>query len=331
MSLHCAPFCFAFLLLYFPCFGILRSCQSCIVPVIQSPWGELAGPVCVPDSISIIRFVEVLVGVSFSVLPGLLVFVTLWFWEMTVMLSSQGIGLITVIAVSGCSVMLMVLGRQKLLELKKDCSCLQDKVNQEGALGSHSCEHHQEQHAEVGASISWRMNSGKMDYANLCSKVLWKSAPTAVNGSRSDKKRNLVKKKVRFSEDVVEPSGDNVAYRRRHALAFTARQPRSQEPHKTGCQNKRINYSKSDANQRRVLANIPPNRMALYVGICNDRSQRRLLHWSQCPFPNSPISFVRQAEKLFRDPMVQDQGICFVYDVSLLTGRADYEVLRLVF
>lgn len=49
------------------------------------------------------------------------------------------------------------------------------------------------------------------------------------------------------------------------------------------------------------------------------------------PFPNSPISFVRQAERLFRDPMVQDQGICFVYDVSLLTGRADYEVLRLIF
>lgn len=74
----------------------------------------------------------------------------------------------------------------------------------------------------------------------------------------------------------MEPFGENVAYRRRHALAFTARQPRSQEPHKNGCQNKRINYSKSDANQRRVLANILPNRMALYVGICNDRYQRRL-------------------------------------------------------
>lgn len=194
------------------------------------------------------------------------------------MLSSQGIGLITVIAVSGCSVMLLVLGRQKLLELKKDCSCLQDKVNQEGGLGSHSCEH-QEQRAEGGASISWRMNSGKIDYANLCSKGLWKSTPTAnLDVSRSDKKRNLVKKKVRFSDDVVEPSGDNVAYRRRHALALSSGQPRSQEPHKTGCQNKRINYSKSDANQRRVLANIPPNRMALYVGICNDRSQRKLLH-----------------------------------------------------
>jgi len=115
-----------------------------------------------------------------------------------------------------------------------------------------------------------------MDLKNLYSRKLYVTDSVL---RWTDKKRNLVKKKVRFSEDVVEPSGDNVAYRRRHALAFTARQPRSQEPHKTGCQNKRINYSKSDANQRRVLANIPPNRMALYVGICNDRSQRRLLSW----------------------------------------------------
>lgn len=195
------------------------------------------------------------------------------------MLGSQGIGLITVIAVSGCSVMLLVLGRQKLLELKKDSPCLQAKESQEGGLGSHSCEHHQQQHGEGGASISWRMNSGKRDYANLCSKGLWKSAPTALNGSRSspDKKRNLVKK-VRFSEDVVEPSGDNVAYRRRHALAFESGQPRSQKPDKIGCQSKGIDYSKSDANERKVYANIPSNRMALYIGICNDRSRRRPLH-----------------------------------------------------
>jgi len=203
-----------------------------------------------------------------------------------VMLSSQGIGLITAIAVSGCSVMLLVLGRQKLLELKKDSSCLQDKVEQEGVLGSHSCEHHQQQHADGGASISWKMKLGKRDYGNLCSEGSWKSAPTALNGSQSspDKKRNLVKK-VRFSEDVVEPSGDNVAYRRRrrrHAMAVKSEQPRSQKPDNICCQNKGIkkpiDYSKNEANQRRVLTNIPPNRMALYVGICNDRSWRALLY-----------------------------------------------------
>lgn len=188
------------------------------------------------------------------------------------MLGSQGIGLITVIAVSGCSVMLLVLGRQKLLELKKDSSC------QEGGLESHSCEH-QQQHTEGGTPISWRMNLGKRDYGKLCSEGSWKSVPTALNGSRSspDKKQNLVKK-VRFSEDVVEPSGDNVAYRRRHALGLNPGQPRSRKPDNTCCQNKRIDYSKSDAKPRRVLANIPPNRMALYIGICNDRSRRGLLH-----------------------------------------------------
>eukprot|EP00253_Pinus_taeda_P028963 PITA_28963 len=173
------------------------------------------------------------------------------------MLSYQGIGLITVIAVSGCSVMLLVLGRRKLMELKKDCSCLQDKVNQEGAIGSHSREHHQQQHAEGGTSFSWRMRGSQ---------------------SSPDKKRNLVKK-VRFSENVVEPSGDNVAYRKRHALAFKSGQRRSQEPDKTRSQNKRIDNSKSDgANQRRVLANTPANGMALYIGICSDRSGRSSLH-----------------------------------------------------
>lgn len=190
------------------------------------------------------------------------------------MLGSQGIGLITVIAVSGCSVMLLVLGRQKLLELKKDSSC------QGGGLESHSCE--VQQHTEGGTPISWRMNLGKRDYGKLGSDGLWKFGPTApFNGSQSspDKKRNLVKK-VRFSEDVVEPSGDNVAYRRRHALALNPGQHRSRKPDNTCCQNKRIDYSKSDAiaKPRRVLANIPPNRMALYIGICNDRSRRGLLH-----------------------------------------------------
>jgi len=175
---------------------------------------------------------------------------------MTVMLSSQGIGIMTVIALFGCSVMLLVLGRQKLLELKKDSACLQAKVNQKGGLGSHSCEPHQLEHAEGGASISWRMNGSP---------------------SSPDKKRNFVKK-VRFSEDVVEPSGDNVAYRRRHALALTSGQPRSLNPDNICCQNKRIDCSKSDANQCRVQANIPPNRMDLYIGICNDRSRRRLFH-----------------------------------------------------
>ena len=93
------------------------------------------------------------------------------------MLGSQGIGLITVLAVSGCSVMLLVLGRQKLLELKKDSSC------PEGGLESHSCE--VQQHTEGGTPMSWRTNLGKRDYGKLCSEGLWKFAPTAFNGSQS--------------------------------------------------------------------------------------------------------------------------------------------------
>jgi len=89
-------------------------------------------------------------------------------------------------------------------------------------------------------------------------------------------------KKVRFSEDVVEPSGDNVTYRRRHALAFKSGQTKSQKPDDICCQkkksNKPVDYSERDANERRVQTNIPANRMALYIGICNDRSRRVLLH-----------------------------------------------------
>jgi len=102
-----------------------------------------------------------------------------------VMLNSHGIGLITVIALSGCSVMLLVLGRQKLLELKKDSSCLQNKVSQEGGLGSDSCKHHQQQDAEGGASITWKTNSSKKAHEKLSSEGLWKSAPTALTGSQS--------------------------------------------------------------------------------------------------------------------------------------------------
>jgi len=200
-----------------------------------------------------------------------------------VMLNSQGIGLITVIAISGCSVMLLVLGRQKLLELKKDCSCLPANLNQEGGLGSHSCEHHQQQRAEGGKSVTWRTKLGKKDYGELCSEGLWESPPTALTGSppSPDKKRNLVKK-VRFSEDVVEPSGDNVAYRRRHTLALKSGQGRPQKPDDICCQhernNEQVDYSKSSEKQRRVQRNIPANRKALYVGIWNDRSRRALLH-----------------------------------------------------
>ncbi|GLJ54434.1 hypothetical protein SUGI_1169100 [Cryptomeria japonica] len=241
---------------------------------------------------------------------------------MTVMLSSQGIGLITVMAVSGCSVMLLVLGRQKFLELRKDSA----GNHKEGGLGSLCSEslnsfsvvEHCISSTKNWSSISWKINwdlSEALGSVRCCetapsspSKDLSLSAcsersfalPSTqlVKGQRSqdNKRRNRVKK-VRFSEDVVEPSGDNAEYRRRHALASASRpgHVRSQKPQNgENVSSKRVDpltHNSEGSGRKRSPVNnqecrmqtlakphMPPNRMALYNGIFHDRSQRALLY-----------------------------------------------------
>eukprot|EP01018_Ginkgo_biloba_P012834 Gb_32219 [translate_table: standard] len=253
---------------------------------------------------------------------------------MTAMLSSQGIGLITVIAVSGCSVMLLVLGRQKLLELKKDSA--QDSCqgkNEEGDDGSPwpSCSEEdafsRRKKRQAGESISWRINSGpcpkdcniadsSMDSENISGQFQMPNSSRILDVSKtsqtsSAKKCKLVKK-VRFSEDVVEPSSNNVEYRRRHTLAIRSGRMKTQgkaETTSTQTLNSRrinpINYSYTvssegddaagpciatmDASTKNLVKedckmqtlakpNIPPNRMVLYNGISRYKSQRAILH-----------------------------------------------------
>eukprot|EP01018_Ginkgo_biloba_P025005 Gb_27825 [translate_table: standard] len=208
---------------------------------------------------------------------------------MTAMLSSQGgIGLITVIAVSG-SVMLLALGRQKLLLLKRN---LQD-----------SCQSQED--ASTFISKPWcrrllptyasRRDERKKVTAISVGKPFAFAGQISVTSpvSSAAAPKPCVKKKVRFSEDVVEPSGNSKEYRRRQRLAMRAG-PRAQaktencSPNVPQAQPKRSNSSSysalglsggpSEASKKlQYLAKptIPPNRMALYSGIGIGMAQYR--------------------------------------------------------
>eukprot|EP01018_Ginkgo_biloba_P025006 Gb_27814 [translate_table: standard] len=216
---------------------------------------------------------------------------------MTAMLSSQGeIGLITVIAVSG-SVMLLALGRQKLLLLKKN---LQDSCqSQEDALTFifkpwcrrllPTCASRRDERKKVTA-ISVGKPFAFAEQISVTYPVSSAAAP-----------KPFVRKKVRFSEDVVEPSGNSKEYRRRQRLAIRAG-PRAQaktencSPNVPQAQPKRSDSSSSSALGRpggpsdvsrkfQYLAKptIPPNRMALYngisIGMAQNRSRRSYLYY----------------------------------------------------
>lgn len=216
--------------------------------------------------------------------------------RMTVMLSSHGIGLITVIAVSGCSVMLLVLGRQKLLEAKKEENSVENPKDSDCALGSLSSVDKLETFSfpprngsRGGGSISWRINfdiSETSAESQENSPKMPKSACKALRKPSPEKGGNSVKK-VRFSDDVVEPSGNNTEYRRRHALASRSGQQKSPNAHNSQSmssdspnfsEKKRTPVKTECRMQTLEKPSMPPNRRALYNGIFHDRAQRSLLY-----------------------------------------------------
>lgn len=73
---------------------------------------------------------------------------------------------------------------------------------------------------------------------------------------KSNNKKMKKKKKVRFAEDVKEPSGNGEEYRREHDQKLAMAENRGRGTRRS-CRNE-----------------IPANRVALYNGILKERSQR---------------------------------------------------------
>ncbi|KAJ0788200.1 hypothetical protein HanPI659440_Chr05g0188891 [Helianthus annuus] len=81
------------------------------------------------------------------------------------------------------------------------------------------------------------------------------------DGKKKEKKKKM-KKKVRFAEDVMEPSGNDDEFRRRF-------------------KSKKITLFKDEGGECKHLRKykgLPANRMALYSGILRDRDVHRVAY-----------------------------------------------------
>ncbi|XP_031505050.1 uncharacterized protein LOC116267458 [Nymphaea colorata] len=89
----------------------------------------------------------------------------------------------------------------------------------------------------------------------------------------SGKKRNTKtksKKRVRFAHDVLEPSGNNEEFRRKHTLALKLRYEGQ-----AGNQDRApAEQEKTTKQVCRKVRNMPENQAVLYNGILRDRVRR---------------------------------------------------------
>lgn len=186
--------------------------------------------------------------------------------------SSQAMGLLAVLAVSG-SVALLTLGRQKLWhhvfytnDNRLDCSdCNASNPIAETMLASSSRQH--------------VCGSQKFDDNNpMLPRVLQASEVPCLG----KKVRPIILKKVRFAPDVVEPAGDGQAYRWKNKVVPKISNKKAcaykQEQHKRLYKNNALSSNagpNSPINARRQVhkaqtlakPDLPANRMVLYNGM----------------------------------------------------------------
>ncbi|KAL9682276.1 hypothetical protein QQ045_014071 [Rhodiola kirilowii] len=87
----------------------------------------------------------------------------------------------------------------------------------------------------------------------------------------SDGKKRKKTKRVRFAEDVVEPSGDGVKFRKQHRKVGT------QVSYNTNnCSDGDDDGAVSGVERVKKITGMPANRVALYNGMLRDRVEHRL-------------------------------------------------------
>ncbi|CAM8979756.1 unnamed protein product [Rhodiola kirilowii] len=96
----------------------------------------------------------------------------------------------------------------------------------------------------------------------------------------SDGKRRKKNKRVHFAEDVVEPSGDSVEFRKRHRKIITSAntQPSPDSDSNSNCSDYDVGGRRaaSGGKGEGKITGMPANRVALYNGMLRDRVGYRL-------------------------------------------------------
>lgn len=241
------------------------------------------------------------------------------------MLSYEGMGgLMTVIAVSGSVVVLLALGRQKLLENcthslqsseDEDACRLEDDTGPVSwirfpplsVIIKQVKEEKEQRPTQAGSNwgrilVQKNTNFNSEDLQSTkVSKSSMATAEENCSGCNAS-----VRKKVRFSEDVVEPCGNSKEYRKRQSLAIRERltlqencsswnnhhryhpQQEVQQRHckDDGVTNPNTNnypYSQNEEQQTshrdQAKPSLPANRMVLYNSIIQSRSRRSLAQY----------------------------------------------------
>lgn len=103
----------------------------------------------------------------------------------------------------------------------------------------------------------------------LSDKKTWLCVCLGAGAEENKREKKKKKKRVRFAEDVVDPSGDGEEFRRQHDLNRKSSNPSSSSSASS------VKFKKTTAHK---YNGMPPNRAALYDGILRDRGVHRLAY-----------------------------------------------------